>query len=195
MECGAKKRNGQPCKAPSMKNGRCRIHGGKSLAGTASPRFKTGAYSKYLPARLKGKYEEFLADPDLFTLNNETALIKSRLSELTNALTGAEEIDLEKWAEIAALTESHRRLSATERRHLIDSQRVINIQSVVLLLSAVLATVTKHVTDRATLNSINTELSAYLALTDTLSSGSDLSDAQLERLAGGASIVDVIIQP
>lgn len=29
--CGAKgKRNGQPCKAPAMANGRCRFHGGKS---------------------------------------------------------------------------------------------------------------------------------------------------------------------
>jgi len=28
--CGAKTRSGLPCKAPAMKNGRCRMHGGKS---------------------------------------------------------------------------------------------------------------------------------------------------------------------
>jgi len=28
--CGAKCRTGEPCKNPSMKNGRCRMHGGKS---------------------------------------------------------------------------------------------------------------------------------------------------------------------
>lgn len=29
--CGAKgKRSGMPCKGPAMKNGRCRLHGGKS---------------------------------------------------------------------------------------------------------------------------------------------------------------------
>jgi hypothetical protein len=29
--CGAKsKRTGQPCRAPAMRNGRCRFHGGKS---------------------------------------------------------------------------------------------------------------------------------------------------------------------
>lgn len=28
--CGAKTRKGGPCKAPAMKNGRCRLHGGKS---------------------------------------------------------------------------------------------------------------------------------------------------------------------
>jgi len=28
--CGAKTRKGTPCKSPAMKNGRCRLHGGKS---------------------------------------------------------------------------------------------------------------------------------------------------------------------
>ena len=28
--CGAKTRKGTPCQAPAMKNGRCRLHGGKS---------------------------------------------------------------------------------------------------------------------------------------------------------------------
>ena len=28
--CGARARSGLPCRAPAMKNGRCRIHGGKS---------------------------------------------------------------------------------------------------------------------------------------------------------------------
>jgi hypothetical protein len=28
--CGAKTRAGTPCKSPAMKNGRCRLHGGKS---------------------------------------------------------------------------------------------------------------------------------------------------------------------
>lgn len=28
MICGAKTRAGHPCKSPSMRNGRCRMHGG-----------------------------------------------------------------------------------------------------------------------------------------------------------------------
>jgi hypothetical protein len=28
--CGAKTRGGPPCRQPAMKNGRCRLHGGKS---------------------------------------------------------------------------------------------------------------------------------------------------------------------
>ena len=54
--CGAKcrRRNGLPCRQPAMKNGRCRMHGGKStgaktkdgklLSGQAN--FKHGLYTK-----------------------------------------------------------------------------------------------------------------------------------------------------
>ena len=39
--CGAKTRKGTPCKSPAMKNGRCRMHGGKS---TGAPKGNQNAY-------------------------------------------------------------------------------------------------------------------------------------------------------
>jgi hypothetical protein len=51
--CGAKTRSGEPCKNAKMQPaGRCRMHGGASLRGIASPRYVHGKYSKYLLARL-----------------------------------------------------------------------------------------------------------------------------------------------
>ena len=45
--CGAKTRSGGRCKNLAMHPaGRCRMHGGKSLRGLASPRYKHGKYSK-----------------------------------------------------------------------------------------------------------------------------------------------------
>jgi hypothetical protein len=44
--CGAKTRCGMPCRSPAMINGRCRMHGGRSLAGEESPRFKHGRYTR-----------------------------------------------------------------------------------------------------------------------------------------------------
>nr|WP_084112971.1 HGGxSTG domain-containing protein [Belnapia moabensis] len=51
--CGAKTRSGQPCRAPAMSNGRCRMHGGAStgprtpegLARLAQARMTHGRYS------------------------------------------------------------------------------------------------------------------------------------------------------
>jgi hypothetical protein len=44
--CGAKTRVGGSCRQPAMPNGRCRLHGGKSLSGAAHGRFKHGFYTK-----------------------------------------------------------------------------------------------------------------------------------------------------
>ncbi|MBW1789808.1 MAG: hypothetical protein JRK53_24855 [Deltaproteobacteria bacterium] len=52
--CGAKTRRGTPCKAPAMKNGRCRLHGGKStgprtpegLERSKTARLRHGLYSE-----------------------------------------------------------------------------------------------------------------------------------------------------
>lgn len=44
--CGARTRSGGICRQPAMKNGRCRLHGGKSLSGKAHGRYKHGLRTK-----------------------------------------------------------------------------------------------------------------------------------------------------
>ena len=46
VHCGAKTRKGSSCRQPAMKNGRCRLHGGKSLSGAAHGRYKHGLFTK-----------------------------------------------------------------------------------------------------------------------------------------------------
>lgn len=81
-ECGAKTRQGGVCKQPALPNGRCHYHGGKSLAGLASPTYQTGRYSKALPARLAARYATAEADPRLLELRDEVALTDARLADL-----------------------------------------------------------------------------------------------------------------
>lgn len=80
--CGAKKRDGTPCKQPAMPNGRCKMHGGKSLTGMANPAFKTGRYSKHIPPRMRQRYTEALDDPDLISLRGDLALVEARLVDV-----------------------------------------------------------------------------------------------------------------
>lgn len=44
--CGAKTRTGGRCKQPAMVNGRCRLHGGKSLSGKQHGRYKHGKFTR-----------------------------------------------------------------------------------------------------------------------------------------------------
>lgn len=91
-QCTAKsKRTGERCRrqaVPGMTV--CASHGGKSLAGPASPRFKTGRYSKYLPERLRERYEAAAEDPELLALREDIALIDSRLADLLKRVDSGE---------------------------------------------------------------------------------------------------------
>src|SRR5690348_17116908 len=82
MECGAKRRNGEPCKARAMLNGRCRIHGGKSPAGIPSPHYRDGRYSKVLPQRMRDAYTLAMDDPQLLEQREQIAVLDARLLDL-----------------------------------------------------------------------------------------------------------------
>jgi hypothetical protein len=58
------------------------MHGGKIPRGQALPQFKSGRYSKFLPARMAAKYQEAQADPELLSLRSELALLDARIAEL-----------------------------------------------------------------------------------------------------------------
>lgn len=82
MDCGAKTRSGNSCKAKARANGRCRIHGGNSLKGLASPSLVNGRHSRYLPGRLLERYHEALTDGDLLALREEIAVLDARLTDV-----------------------------------------------------------------------------------------------------------------
>lgn len=84
--CGARTRAGGECKRPALTNGRCHLHGGRAPKGIASPHFKHGRYSKYLPRGIVGAYEEALADPELMSLRPGAALLEARVTELLKRL-------------------------------------------------------------------------------------------------------------
>lgn len=85
--CGARTRSGEPCKTIAMKNGRCRMHGGKSLSGIASGSFKHGRYSKVLPNRLKETFDALTEQGDeALELTAELAAYSARLEELLSKL-------------------------------------------------------------------------------------------------------------
>jgi len=82
-ECGEDRH----CKIPvAHKGDRCRFHGGKSPKGIASPHFKHGRLSKYMPDKLAARYDEALSDDDLMALRNEIALLDARLAELLETI-------------------------------------------------------------------------------------------------------------
>jgi hypothetical protein len=82
---------GSQCNVPPVKGRHhCRKHGGKSLLGHANPAFKTGKYSKVLPARMLSSYQASLRDPDLLDMNNDIALLNAHLEDVLSTVDTGE---------------------------------------------------------------------------------------------------------
>jgi hypothetical protein len=84
--CGAKTRDGDPCRNAAMPNGRCRMHGGATPGGIASANLRHGRRSRYMPAALMSKYEAALSDPALLEQTRNLALTEARIGELLSLL-------------------------------------------------------------------------------------------------------------
>lgn len=86
------------------------MHGGKSLTGIASSTYKTGRYSKVLPARLTERYEESENDAKLLELRAEVSLIDSRIVDLLHRVDKGESGHI--WKELKA---AHKEMTKATR--------------------------------------------------------------------------------
>lgn len=85
--CGAKNRQSSPCKNRPAKNGRCKgRHGGKAPHGAASPNFKHGRFSEYMPKGWRDQYEKNRASRDSLDLLHDLAALG--VTELQEQLGG-----------------------------------------------------------------------------------------------------------
>jgi len=65
---------------------KCRLHGGNSLRGVASPSFKHGKYSRYSVPKLFTRWKELLEDPNPHSLLDEITLIRARIEDVLVSL-------------------------------------------------------------------------------------------------------------
>ena len=81
------KSTGELCQRHAMLGAHtCWVHSGSTPKGIASPNFKTGRYSKYLPANLASRYEELLKDKNYLALRDSMALNRAHILELILSL-------------------------------------------------------------------------------------------------------------
>ncbi len=126
-KCGAKLRKSHPpryCERSPMPNGRCHLHGGKSLKGPASGTYQGKGYSKYFPSKKLGEiFARSFEDPELMRLRKDLAIVETRLVELIQSLSSEQSGTL--WKQ---LRKKHRELKrsrpnsarATKLLHEID---------------------------------------------------------------------------
>jgi hypothetical protein len=86
---------GNRCKNPAVTGYEvCRKHGGATPRGIANANTKHGRYSKDLPTRLAGRFEDAINDEELGTLKSEIALLDTRIGEMLS------NVDTEQYGDI-----------------------------------------------------------------------------------------------
>lgn len=96
------KRSRQQCEGPAIAGTdppRCRMHGGASLRGTSNPSFKTGEYSKFLPAKLDELYQDAISNPDLLEMSRHIALLEARVKDILSRSSEGDPVP--EWKEVA----------------------------------------------------------------------------------------------
>jgi hypothetical protein len=109
-----------------MPNGRCRLHGGKSLAGIASPTFKTGRYSKVIPTHLTRQYEAAQTDTDLLGIQEDIvlhdALLRGALDAMSRGEAGELWVTLKKtWDEYQKALKSQNKPNPPDPQDSLDT--------------------------------------------------------------------------
>jgi hypothetical protein len=162
QKCGALTRRGTACSQPAMRNGRCRMHGGKTPRGVESPHFSHGRYSKAIPDRLSARYEEAVADAERHDLRDEIALSEAKIDDLLAGIESRDESlawkDVERWiARKTRTVEADVRIAATKGQ-------MVSVEEMMGLIGLLLAAIRRHVADQGVRTALAREIRAATEL-------------------------------
>lgn len=141
-------------KAPKKNRNRCKLHGGNSPRGIASPSYKHGMYSKDMPSQLANRYREARQDDELMSLRDDIALISARVGEQLSGLHDGGMMDLILQARAVY-------------SDLIDALRKDDDPSAQMYLSSLGTLLNKGASDIMTWESIEESLEKKRKLTDS----------------------------
>lgn len=96
-QCKARARSGAQCRKLALRGKEvCRLHGGKSPSGLASPSFKHGRRSRYmsvLTPEMAKRFKSAAADPDQLSLAAEIMLLDARVAALLDQIKQHQDAD------------------------------------------------------------------------------------------------------
>ena len=104
------------------------MHGGATPVGIASHAYKTGRYSKYLPQRLVGRYQEISADPEYLNLRESIFLVDTRIASILQDMQS--EISSDLWAKITNAFDDFK--DATRTKNMVKASVAMGKMDVII---------------------------------------------------------------
>lgn len=137
---GHRKSGMRRCKAWNSNHGRqcmlqamfdkevCRFHGAATPRGMASPHYKHGRYSKYIPKRMLEDYLLNGQDKEILALQDDIALLDSRISDLLKRVDTGESGWL--WSILKARMDDLKKAFADQDQKAVN-EIIVDIQRIV----------------------------------------------------------------
>lgn len=107
----------------------CRSHGGASPRGIASPSYKDGRHSKYLPKRMLGEFIASGQSNEILSMRQDIALVDARIADLLQRVDTGESGQL--WRQLREEVETLRQALAAQNADQVN-ECVVEIQRIVL---------------------------------------------------------------
>lgn len=134
-----------------MANGRCRLHGGLTPAGPASPHWKHGQDSRWggLPKGLAERYlrSRSQLDRELLALTDDIALVEAQISEVLGKAMKRESLTEAQSKKLERLMEQRRKLVETETRRRKDTAETLSLQQGMALVSMLASAVRETISN------------------------------------------------
>jgi hypothetical protein len=136
-KCEAKtKSTGKPCqRAPVKGRERCKLHGGATLQGADSPRYKHGMYSKYAGSQLKEVLAQLedVSSEELIQPDAEIKLMQALLMKCKSLQNGLD--DLNDLDTISKIIERLIHAKQRSQKIMLEQERLIPATDIRLFLN------------------------------------------------------------
>ena len=96
------------------------------------------------------------------TARHDNATAARALTDVKGLIQRGQQ-DWDAWTSILTLIEQRRKLVETERRRRVDMKQMMNAETAMLLVSAILSVIREHVTDRRILTKIGNDVSRLIS--------------------------------
>ena len=151
--------NGTCMNFPCRGRRTCRMHGGTAKLGMESHAYRGKGHSQCMPKRFGQRLDEALKDPNYLSQARRIGQMTARCEELWDRLA---ELDQHEdagpvWDEFLRSSDLARRLIESERRRQVESQQVIAISQVMMMLDKLADIIRRNVSNPHELRAISTE--------------------------------------
>lgn len=147
--------------------GRCKWHGGANHPGGPSHQsWKTGRWSKFLPAGIRERFDEAMADPELLRIKQDMAILDAIITGHQLKIKDGKLPTMPQEKRLLSLIDQRRKLADSEARRQTAMHQSVSLMQFLTVMRVVAEIIRKYVTSDDARRQAQLELQRLLLARD-----------------------------